>query len=287
MSAMNKRKKRKWMIWIVGAILITAIAGAAVFMPKGTGAFQSEVAETRDITTYHNFPGTILAKNRETVISEKPIQICDVKVKQGDQVRNGDVLMVTSLGEEIKASIDGEVTLLRIKENAQVPAGMEMVKLVDYGNFKTNVKVDEFSYQFLEINQEIEVTINALGKELSGTISDISKEAVNENGVSYFIVGIDLAKDEGMRIGMSTEAKIVKEEARAVTTLPMEVIFFDSENQPYVLQPSEEGEPIRKPITTGINDGMTVEVRSGVSAGESVMHEPSEEGLLEQLFWRR
>ncbi|MDN7228192.1 HlyD family efflux transporter periplasmic adaptor subunit [Planococcus sp. N064] len=286
MTASTKRKTKKWMLWSIIGILVLAIAAAAIFMPKGTGAFQAEVAKTGNITTYSNFPGIIDTQNRETVISEKPMQICDIKVKQGDQVKNGDVLMVTSLGENIKATINGEVSNIRIKKNTQVNAGMEMMKIVDYKNYKTNVKVDEFSFRFLETGQKVNVSINALGKELGGTISDISKEAVNENGVSYFMVAMDLQRDSDLRIGMSTEAKIVKDEALAVTTLPMDVILFDDENEPYVLLPSEEGEPKEKAITTGINDGMIVEVVSGVSAGESVMYSTGEEGLLEELFWR-
>lgn len=282
----KKRSRKKWLIWGILGFLVIALPAAIIFMPKGTGAFQEETAETRDIITYYTFSGAVDSENRETVISEKPMQISEIKVEQGDQVENGDVLLITTEGEEIKASIAGEVSQILIKKNAQVRAGIEMMKLVDYANFKTTVKVDEFSLKFLKIDQEIDVAINALGKKLAGTISDISKEAINENGVSYFVATIDLEKDEALRIGMSTEANIVKEKALAVATLPMEVILFDSENRPYVLQPSEEGQPKKKPITTGINDGMIVEVKSGVAAGESVMHEPKEKGLLEQL-WRR
>ncbi|MFD1862755.1 efflux RND transporter periplasmic adaptor subunit [Planococcus chinensis] len=286
MGIMNRRKKKKWLIWGISVILAGAVAGAFIFMPKGTVAFQSELAETRDIMTFHNFPGIIDAKNRETVLSDKPMQICDINVNVGDQVRKGDVLMVTAFGEEIKASINGEVAQLGVKENMPMAAGTEMVKLVDYENLETNVKVDEMSIQFLETGQKIKVTINAFAKELSGTIAAISNEAVNENGVAYFSVAVDLEEDEDLRIGMSTEVKIIKEEAKAATVLPMDVIFFDNANKPYVLQPSKDGEPVKKGISTGINDGMVVEVKSGVRAGESVMHEPNEEGLLEQLFWR-
>jgi multidrug efflux pump subunit AcrA (membrane-fusion protein) len=288
MIARSKKKKnrKKWMLWSMIGLLIITIAAAAIFLPKGTGAFQEEVAETGDIMTYYNFPGTIDSKNRETIISEKPMQIDKVNVEQGDQVKSGDVLLTASSGEKIKASIDGEVSQILTKNDAQVKAGTELMKLVDYANFETDVKVDEFSIKFLEIDQEVEVAINALDKELAGTVSAISKEAINENGVSYFIATIDLEQDEELRIGMSTEASILKEKAIAVTTLPMDVILFDDANRPYVLFPSKEGEPIKKSITTGINDGMVVEVKNGVSAGESVMYAPKDEGLLEQL-WRR
>lgn len=276
----NKQKnksKKKLMIWIVVGIVVLALVAAAVFMPKGTGAFQEEVAETGDIKTYFSFTGAIEAKNRETVMSEKSIQISEIKVEEGDQVEKGDVLLETSMGEEIKASVDGEVSKVLVEKNAELMSGIELMEVVDYSDLQTTVKVDEYSLKFLKAGQKVDVTVNALDKEIKGTISAISKEAANENGISYFTAAIDLVKDEELRVGMSAEAKIVKEEAKKVTTLPMKVVQFDSRNKPYVLLPAEDGLPTKKYITTGINDGTVVEVKSGISAGDSVMFTDNEE----------
>jgi multidrug efflux pump subunit AcrA (membrane-fusion protein) len=278
---MNKKQKnkskKKLMVWGIIGIVAAALIAAAVFMPKGTGAFQEEVAETGDITTFYSFSGAIEAKNRETVMSEKAMQISEVKVKEGDKVKRGDSLLETSLGEDITASIDGEVSKVLVEKNAELMSGTELIEVVDYSDLQTNVKVDEYSLKFLKVGQEVNVTINALEKEIKGTISAISKEATNENGISYFIATIDLAKEEELRIGMSAEAKILKEKAKEVTTLSMKVVQFDSKNKPYVLLPTEKGLPKKQYITTGINDGTVVEVKSGIRAGDSVMFTDNEE----------
>ncbi|TWT25844.1 efflux RND transporter periplasmic adaptor subunit [Planomicrobium sp. CPCC 101110] len=278
---MNKKQKnkskKKLVVWSFAGILVAALAVAAVFMPKGTGAFQEAVAETGDIATFYSFAGVIEAKNRETVMSEKAMQISEIQVKEGDKVKTGDVLLMTAMGEEIKASVDGEISKVLVEKNAELMSGIELLEIVDYSDLQANVKVDEYSLKFLEEGRKVNVTINALDKEIAGSISELSKEAANENGISYFTATIDLAKDEELRIGMSAEAKILKEEAKKVTTLPIKVIQFDSSDKPYVLLPSEQSLPTKKYISTGINDGTVVEIKSGISAGDSVMYTDNEE----------
>ena len=89
--------------------------------------------------------------------------------------------------------------------------------------------------------------------------------------MSYFTATIDLAKDEAIKVGMSTEAKILKQQATDVVTLSMKAIQFDSKNKPYVLIPTEKGMTTKKYIQPGINDGTTIEVKNGVSAGDEVI----------------
>jgi HlyD family secretion protein len=92
------------------------------------------------------------------------------------------------------------------------------------------------------------------------------------NGVTYFTATIDLAKDSSIRIGMSAEVRLINEEVTGAVTLPMTAIQFDDNNNPFVLIKDDKGAAIRTEITTGINDGTTVEVKSGVSSGETVLY---------------
>lgn len=272
----KKNKKRLWMLSVAG-IAIAALIAAFVLSPKGTGAFQAEQAQTADITTYYSFSGALEAKNREMLMSEQMMQVDELKVSEGDSVKSGDVLLITKQGEEIKAPIDGEVAAIFVEENAELMAGAQLIEIVDYSALQASVKVGEHNLKFLEVGKAVTVTVNALEKEIEGTIAELSKEATNENGISYFTAIIDLADDEALRVGMSAEAKVLKAEAKGVTTLPMKVVQFDGQNKPYVLLPSEKGLPAKKYITTGINDGMVIEVKSGVAEGDTVMFTDNEE----------
>ncbi|MGG1676976.1 efflux RND transporter periplasmic adaptor subunit [Neobacillus sp. NRS-1170] len=267
----KKKGKKKLVIWSIVGLLAATIMSAVLFTPKGSGNVEEEKAQTADITTYYTFSGTVEAKNKKTIMSGEAMQIKEIKVKAGDQVKNGDVLLVTKQDKKIKAALNGEISKIYVEKNAQLMAGAQLIDIVDYSVLQTNVKVDEYDLKYLKTGQEVNVTINALEKEIKGTVAAVSKEATNENGVSYFTATIDLSKDEAVKVGMSTEAKILKQNVKGVTTLSMKAINFDSKNKPYVLIPAEKGMTSKKYIQTGINDGTTIEVKSGINPGERVI----------------
>jgi multidrug efflux pump subunit AcrA (membrane-fusion protein) len=267
----KKKSKKKIVIWSIVGLIVASLISTLLFTPKGLGNVEKEKAQTGDIATYYSFSGAVEAKNRKTITSEEAIQIKEIKVKVGDQVKNGDVLMVTKQGNKIKATLDGEISKIHVEKNAELMSGSQLVDIVNYSVLQTTVKVDEYDLKYLKVGQEVKVTINALEKEIKGTVSSISKEATNENGVSYFTATIDLVKDEAIKVGMSTEAKILKQQAKGVVILSMKAIQFDSKNKPYVLIPKEKGMTTKKYIQPGINDGTTIEIKDGVSAGEEVI----------------
>jgi multidrug efflux pump subunit AcrA (membrane-fusion protein) len=272
MNTKHKKGKRKVVVWsVIVGVVVAMLAAAVLFSPKGSGGFEEEKAQTGTITTYYSFSGAVEAKSRQNIISKKEMHIVEVLVKEGDQVKKGDVLIKNSDGEEIKAEINGEVSKVYTKNDSHALQGSQLIDVVDFTNLQTNVKVDEYDLKYLEVGKEVNVTINALEKEITGTVSAISKEATNENGVSYFTATIDIAKDETIRVGMSAEAKILKQEAKEVTTITMKAVQFDSKNKPYVLLPAEKGTPEKKYIQTGINDGTSIEIKSGLEKGDVVM----------------
>lgn len=270
----KKRSKKKIVMLSIVGLIVASLISAVLFTPKGLGNVEKEKAQTGDITTYYSFSGAVEAKNRKTITSEEALQIKEIKVKVGDQVKNGDVLVVTKQGDKIKATFDGEISKIHVEKNTEQMAGAQLLDIVNYSVLQTTVKVDEYDLKYLKVGQEVNVTINALEKEIKGTVSAISKEATNENGVSYFTATIDLVKDEAIKVGMSTEAKLLKQQAKGVVTLSMKAIQFDSKNKPYVLIPTEKRMTTKKYIQPGINDGTTIEIKDGVSAGDEVIISP-------------
>jgi len=92
------------------------------------------------------------------------------------------------------------------------------------------------------------------------------------NGVTFFTATVDLNIDPSIKIGMSAEVTLISNKVVGVVTLPMTAIQFDDNNNPYILKKDEKGVVAKTEITTGINDGKTVEVKKGVSSGEKILY---------------
>ncbi len=271
---MVKKKKSTVRNWAV-SILILVIVAVIVYVfltKKNTTNYEEVEAKVGNLITYYTFSGNITAKNRESVISEKLMQVSEIKVKNGDLVNEGDELIVTSTGDTIAAKISGEVQGLNVEENATVMAGVKLMDIVDYNNLQISVKVDEYDLPAVEVGKETKVKINALNKEINGTISDVSKNGTTLNGVTFFEADIDLQEDSSLKLGMSAEVKLLNSKADNVVILPMSAIQFNTDNTAYVLKEGKNGRPEKIDITTGINDGNSVEIKTGVVNGEKILY---------------
>lgn len=271
MSAKKKSKVKKWIVFGIVILAAAALVIGAILRPRPS-VYESVTAETGDITTYYSFSGNVETKNRQTVLAEKVMQLDELKVKEGDTVKEGAVLFTTTTGDEVTAKIDGEITNLKAEESGSYMAGVTLMEIVDYNHLEISVKADEYDVSALEAGKQATAYIGALDKELTGTISSISKEGQVVNGVTYFTAALDLPQDDRLRVGMSAEVKLVSGSVTGAVTLPMAAIQFDDSNRPYVFKADEKGNPVKSDITVGINDGTTAEIQSGVADGDTILY---------------
>jgi multidrug efflux pump subunit AcrA (membrane-fusion protein) len=269
MKTKKKSHKKAIIFSILGAVLIIAFALFLNAPKKST--MDSVTAKKGDITTYYSFSGSIETKNRQSTNAEKALQIYKIKVAEGQSVKIGDVLMTTYVGDNIKATIDGEVTKIYVEKDQQLMNGAQLIDVVDYKNLQLTVQVDEYDIKAISINKSATVTINALNKDLTGTVTDISKEGTYQNGVTYFTATISLPIDSSLLVGMSADAKVLNQSVKNVVILPVSTIQFDANNNPYVYMKGDKKPQKIVDVTLGVNDGTNVEVKSGVSSSDTVL----------------
>lgn len=267
----GRKINRKALILTIVICVVAIVCGIFIAFRPSKVRYQRETATIGDVTTYYSFGGNVEVKERENVIADRMMQVKQLYVREGDQVEKGDPLFQTSYGDDVKSSIDGEVTQLDVDLNSQVMAGTRVIELVNYEDLKVTVRVDEYDIFVVEPGKQVEVTVNALGRTISGTVSKVSREAVNVNGISYFTASIDLESDPDILVGMSTEIKMVKESVSDVVTLSMGALQFDDHNRSCVMVEANGGRPQVRYVTVGLNDGVNVEILDGLKAGDVVL----------------
>lgn len=269
-------------ILILLVIILVIFVGYRINMGKKE-LYEEVTAKVKDISTYYTFKGNIEVKNKQEVISNTNSQIYSIKVKEGEKVEEGDTLYTLVNGKKIKANIAGEVTKIYVNEDDAIIVGNPIMDIVNYDDLKITIKLDEYDIKAIEVGKEVFIHINALEKDINGTIGSISKEATETNGVSYFTSEVDVKQDGTLRVGMSTEIKTLNKSVTNAVTIPMEVVQFDKENNPFVYFKDSEGNVKRKDIKVGINDGNTVEIIEGISENETVLY-PAKISLMDVSF---
>ncbi|EGW41301.1 HlyD family efflux transporter periplasmic adaptor subunit [Desulfosporosinus sp. OT] len=270
----KKSGNKKVIIWSIIGVLVVALGIAVYSLPKKTSYTEVKPA-TGNLVTNYSFTGSVEAKNRQTVFADKTMQIKEIKVQEGQKISTDTVLMTTVMGEEIKSEISGEVSSIDAAENAQLMPGAKLIDIVDYSDLQLKVQVDEYDLSAVSTGKDATVTIHALNKDVSGKITDVSKEGEYANGVTNFTATISLPKDNNLRVGMSAEAKVINQSVSDVVLLPMSAIQFDADNTPYVLLKESTNSPKTVKITLGLNDGVHAEIKSGVTTNDTVLVLPT------------
>jgi len=264
----SKNGKFKWILTIVIIIAIVAFIMLKVRSPREIAGDEIDV-KTGDISTYYSFSGSIEAKNRQTLFADQAIQIKEFNVQVGDIVEKDDVIYKTSRGVEIKSEIDGEILQIFVDEDEQLMPGTKIIEIVDYKDLQLIVKVDEYDLKSITKDLKASITIHALKKDFEGIVTDIAKEGIFMNGVTFFNTTISIENEGDILVGMSAEAKVLNESVKDVAILPMTAVRFKDDNSPYV-NIKKEGLIEVVDVELGITDGVNVEIKSGINPEDKV-----------------
>lgn len=169
------------------------------------------------------------------------------------------------------AEVSGEVSKIYVDENDSITQGTSIMDIVNYDSLEINIKVDEYDLSEVAEGMSAEVYIEAIGKTVTGTISEIARGASVENGVSYFKTTVALPKDDSLRVGLSAEVKVVTQSAKDVVTVPVKAIAYEGSNA-YVQRYDSKGNIDKSPVTVGINNGTDIEIKKGLSVGDKIIY---------------
>ncbi len=139
--------------------------------------------------------------------------------------------------------------------------------------------IDETEVGQLSIGVPLRITIGALQDlTFDATLEYISPKATEANGANQFEIKAAVAipadsvrNERTIRAGYSANAEIVLAEARQVLAVPESTIEFEGDSTfVYVVTGTADGKPTyeRRPVATGLSNGVDIEVKSGISADD-------------------
>jgi HlyD family secretion protein len=176
----------------------------------------------------------------------------------------GHVLQIVRLGDPVTpASNYGVGTVVAVLGDLDRPVFRGTVDEIDVGR--------------LRVDMPARVTLGALpGTELRGQVREIGLRARRQDNAALFDVRIALAPQAGLqlRAGYSAVAEFELARADNALTLPERALQFHGD-QPFVLVAGAGGQVQERPVKTGVSDGLTVEIVSGLVEGEQVVERPA------------
>lgn len=256
---------------VVIVIAVLGIWGYSVLAQPTDGQSTEESVGRATIVNDNRYSGVIESQSRESIIAASSQEIYSLYVEEGEQVDKDTDLYQTVAGETIEASVAGEVAGLDFAEDDTVMAGETVMEIVDFNNLQVSIKVDEYQLSDIAVGESVTILIDSIDRTVEGLVSEISREAKNENGVSYFTAIVDFQGDESIRIGMNAEVVLVEEIAEDVLNVPVAAIQFDEDGQSYVTRKVDDQTSEKCIVTTGVTDGVNIQIVEGLSEGDTIL----------------
>jgi len=150
--------------------------------------------------------------------------------------------------------------------------GTTIATVADMHDLIFDGNIDETEVGKLNEGMPVKITIGAL-QDLSfdAVLEYVAPKAVETNGAKQFEIKAAVTIPEGqtIRSGYSANAEIELQRADKVISIPESAVEFKNDST-FVYIHESDGSYTRKAITTGISDGINIEVKSGLTTEDKV-----------------
>ena len=185
----------------------------------------------------------------------------------------------------IKSPITGTVLSLLVEEGDPIvpltsyQAGTDLMTLAQMDDLVFKGNVDEIDVGKLHEGMPVEIEVGALPNEkVSGTLRTISPKAHKEEGSTLFEVEIVIGEvgKKFLRAGYSANADIVITKKDDILLIPERLVKMEDSIATVEVQDTL-GVITSREVTTGLSDGIKIEIVEGLQEGELVVERPPKE----------
>ncbi|MDA9749296.1 efflux RND transporter periplasmic adaptor subunit [Flavobacteriaceae bacterium] len=195
-------------------------------------------------------------------------------------LRKGSVAGSSTANTNIRATVSGTILEIPVKLGDQVIAannfneGTSVAIIADLNEMIFEGQVDEAEVGKLELGQSLKVNMAAIpGREFDAILKFVAPKGTEQGGAVQFKIEADLTLDEDtfVRAGYSANGSLIVENKQEIMVIAEALLQFDRRTQlPYVEVEISDQNFERRDVTTGLSDGIKVEILSGVSMDDKI-----------------
>ena len=186
------------------------------------------------------------------------------------------------------AGTDGVVSGIELNPEQIVQEGTPLFTIESNDQIKIDVEIDELDIAGISVGQQAEVEFDALPEQtFTATVVKVNPIGVSVNNVTNFTITLQIDQSSEILLGMSADVEIVSQRADDALIIPIEAIQIIDGEKYVVFEEDIDEELLSTPathkITTGITDGVIIEVTSGLNEGDRVAVPQARELSIQEL----
>ena len=175
----------------------------------------------------------------------------------------------------ISADNAGVITEVCVAAGDSLTQDMDLISLNNYDEVTITVSVEEEDLEAAALGNPVNVTLAAFEDEVfKGTVTEIGDAEINSNtNRTMYSVTVTVPNTGNVLYqDMTAEVTFVTDEVSEVLYIPVRAVI-EKDGVNYVKVREKDGTIIRKRVTTGFSDGINIEIKEGLSEGETVLTE--------------
>ncbi len=175
----------------------------------------------------------------------------------------------------ISAENSGVVTEVYVSKGDYLTQNMDLLSLNNYDEVTITVSVEEDDLEKVALGNTANVTLAAFEDEVfTGTVTEIGDAEIdsNTNKTMYSVTVTVENTGNVLYQDMTAEVTFVTGEASEVLYVPVRAVT-EEDGAAYVKVREDGGAIVRKKVTAGFTDGINIEIKEGLSEGETVLIE--------------
>jgi len=284
-------------VWLIG---VTALIAAVILWSNRREI--PPIAETYTVTTTRaertvKCTGVIAASEYRAVLPPTACVIGEVRVKEGDAVKEGDVLFTVDLeatqallvstgklsaalyaqleqNAEITAPLNGVVTSLTLVEGLPTDATKACAVIAGTDALQVSLQVPESKLKDVWIGQVARVQGDGFKKDVySGTVtflSAVAGSASNRGILMDATVSLEKAElDPSLRLGLSAKIHLLAETYEEAMQIPYNCLQKDDEGEFVLVINEDKAEKRRVTVQAELSDGAII--AAGITVGERLI----------------
>lgn len=181
---------------------------------------------------------------------------------------------------KIYAPMDGVITARNVQTGqiissgiSNVGGGTALMVISDLSRIYVTASVDESDIAGVAPGQRVRITADAFPDErFMGEVERVARQGVNTSNVVTFEVKIEVLSPnkELLMPGMTADAEIIVQMKRDALLIPASAITRDKQGRRVVTIAAAGGKTEERPVETGIESGLMIEITSGLQEGEKI-----------------
>ena len=176
---------------------------------------------------------------------------------------------------EIIAAENGVISAVSITAGDDLYSNSDLITVNDYDKVTATVDVSEDDIDYAKVGAEAKVNIDAFPDTVfDASVTDVGDANYDSStGTTSYEVTVTLSGDlSELYSGMTDEVTFITKDTENVLYIPNRVVTRE-DGKSYVKLKKATGSIITQEVTTGFSDGTNVEVKDGLSEGDTVVIE--------------